>query len=86
MMAARICQCTKNQCTVHLKWMTCIVYKSYLNKVAKNKRDQARMMDKPLWQKAKQNTFFKGGWKNTIMKESELHLAQRKDSINTEYQ
>ena len=44
------------------------------------------MMDKPLWQKAKQNTFFKGGWKNTIMKESELHLAQRKDSINTEYQ
>ena len=32
------------------------------------------------------NTFFKGGWKSTIIKESELCLTQSKDSINTEYQ
>ena len=51
-----------------------------------NKRDQARMMDKPLWQKTKQNTFFKGGWKNTIIKELELCLTQSKGSINTEHQ
>lgn len=51
-----------------------------------NKRDQARMMDKPLWQKTKQNTFFKGGWKNTIIKELGLCLTQSKGSINTEHQ
>lgn len=36
-MAVQICEYAKNQYIVYFKWMTCIVCKSYLNKVAKNK-------------------------------------------------
>lgn len=60
MMAARICQYTKNQCTVHLKWMTCIVYKLYLNKVAKNKQKRPSKNDGQTFvAKSKTKHFFK---------------------------
>lgn len=67
--------------------MTYIGYKLYLNKVAKNKQKRPSKNDgQNCGKKTKQNTFFKGGWKSTIIKESELCLTQSKDSINTEYQ
>lgn len=44
------------------------------------------MMDKSSWQKIKQNTIFKGWWRDTTIKQSEQCLAQSKYSINTEYQ